>query len=105
MFRSLHVYWRGVSGAAVSVGVQVVDWTVEVLVGWLQQRGGAAAQRNWGTNTQQPGWAPSQLARRTSCGQSGRVSAEEAVAGASHRACGTTAHEPRGSQQRQGGLC
>lgn len=43
-----HVRRGRVSGAAVSVGVQVVQGAVELLVAGLQQAGGAPAQRAWG---------------------------------------------------------
>lgn len=90
------MYWRGVSGAAVPIGVQVVERAVELIVGGLQQGWGAAAQRTWGAAAQQAGWTPA--------GQSRRVSSEEAVAAASHQGSGTAVHEPRGPQQRQGSL-
>lgn len=64
---NLHVDWRGVPGAAVSVGVQVVQRAVEVLVGRLHQGRGAAAQRARRAATQQSRWTPAQ--------QSGRATA------------------------------
>lgn len=103
--RNLHVYWWGIAGAAVSVGVQVVKWAVELLVGGLQQGRGAAAQRTWGADTQQSWRAPAQQSVWTSAHQSRRVSTQKAVAAASHRTCGAAVHEARSPQQRQGGLC
>lgn len=101
---NLHVYrWR-VSWAAVSVGVQVVERAVELLVGGLQQGGGATAQRTWGAASQQSRRAAAQQPGWTSARQSGRVSTQEAVAVSSHRARGAAVHEAGGPQQRQGGL-
>ena len=98
------MYWGGVSGAAVSVGVQVVVKPVESLMGGLQQGGGAAAQHTWGAAAQKSWWASAQKSL-TPAHQHGGVSAEEAVAAASHGASGAAVHEAGGPQHGQGGLC
>lgn len=110
MCRNSHVYWWGVSRAAVSVGVQVVEWAVVTVVGGVQQVGRAAAQRTWGaaaqqsrrTPAQQSARTPAQESGRTYARQDGRVSAEEAVAAHPR---GAAVHEAGVPQQRQGGLC
>lgn len=86
----------GISRAAVSIGVQVVKGSVQLLVGRLHQHRRAAAQHARGAAAQQAGGAAAQ--------QAGRVSAQEAVAAASHRACGAAVHEAGSPQQGKGGL-
>lgn len=85
------MYWWGVARAAVSVGVQVVERAVQLLVGRVQQVRRAAPQRTWWTSSQQTWWATTQESRRT-YGQTRRVSAQQAVtatqwpSGAVHKA-------------------
>lgn len=100
-----HVLWWGVPGAAVSVGVQVVQRAVELLVDGLRQGRGAATQCAGRAASQQAGRAPSQQPRRAAAHQAGRVSAQQAVAAAAHGARGAAVHEAGGPEQRQGGLC
>lgn len=90
-----------ISRAAVSIGVQVVKRSVQLLVGRLHQHGRTAAQHARRAAAQQAGGAAAQ--------QAGRISAQEAVTAASHRARGAAVHEAGGPQQgkgslRQGGL-